>query len=247
MNTRDRTMTDTMMADGARRRANPSATRGLALVLAGLWCLASAGCASFTTYKSARPLPKGATQALLAPQLDAAGPKETGKAPFPELAVSVRHGLTERLEVGATLIAVPLGDAMSAVGLEGLSKLHLHRTRSGRIDIAVGAGAGYRVFATSGATFEMIHASVPLIMGVNIGRDHQLVFSPTLAWQRWYSTGARPVDIPSLGASLGWRWQLSRRFAIFPELSFARSGTALSKFDNTTLLHAGVALVFGRP
>lgn len=238
METKDRAMTDVAM-----KYARPYAL----VMLAGIWCVGALGCASFTTYKSARPLRKGATQALVAPQLDAAGPAETGKAPFPELAVSVRHGLTERLELGATLIAVPLGEVMSAVGLEGLSKLHVHRSQSGRFDVAVGAGAGYRVFATSGATFEMVHASVPLIVGVNLGRSHQLVLSPTLAWQRWYSSGARPVDIPSLGASLGWRWQVSQRFAIFPELSFAKSGTALAQFDNTALLHAGVALVFGRP
>lgn len=224
-----------------------SSVRGHLVIIAGLACLCASGCISFTTYKTARPLRKGATQTLVAPQLDASGPAETGIAPFPELAVSVRHGLTDTLEVGGTMVGLWAGDYMKAVGLEGLAKMHLYSTASGRFDVAVGAGAGYRIFGTSGTSFEMVHASVPLILGANLGRGHQLVLSPTLAWQRWYSTGAEPVNIPSIGASLGFRWQITERLALLPEVSWAGSGAALSQFDSIGLLHAGVAVIFGRP
>jgi hypothetical protein len=207
---------------------------------------ALSACSSFTTYKTARPLSKGATQTLVAPQLDSAGPKDTGKAPFPEIAVSVRHGITERIEVGGTLTVLPLGEAMQTLGFEGLGKLHLHQTRGGRVDLAVGAGAGYRVYSSSGAVFEMVHASVPLIVGINLRRSDQLVIAPAVAWQRWYSTGARPVDVPSLGVSLGYRWQISQRFALMPEMTLASSPTALAGFGDTAMAHVGIALVFGR-
>ena len=217
---------------------------GIVLVAAGA-CFALIGCSSFTTYKTATPLRKGKTMTVVAPQVNAAGPKETGKAPFPEVAVSVRHGLTDKLEVGGTLSGLPLGQAMSALGFEAQGKRHMWRSSSGRVDVALAGGVGYQVFATSGATFEMIHANLPVIVGINLGR-HQLVLAPNLSWQRWYSTGARPVDVGAYGSSLGFRWQVSRRFAILPEFSWARSPTALTKYDNTILLHAGIGLVFGR-
>jgi hypothetical protein len=216
---------------------------GLGSVLA---IAALSACSSFTTYKTARPLSKGATQTLVAPQLDSAGPKDTGKAPFPELALSVRHGVTERIEVGGTLTMLPLGEAMQTIGFEGLGKAHLHRTRGGRVDLAVGAGAGYRVYSSSAAVFEMVHASVPLILGINLRKSDQLVIAPAVAWQRWYSTGARPVDVPSLGMSLGYRWQISQRFALMPEMTLASSPAALAGFGDTAMAHVGIALVFGR-
>lgn len=209
--------------------------------------LALSACSSFTTYKTARPLSKGATQTLVAPQLDSAGPKETGKAPFPELAVSVRHGVTETIELGGTLTLLPLGEAMQTIGLEGMGKMHLYQTRSGRVDLAIGGGVGYRVYSSSGAVFEMVHASLPFIVGINLRRRDQLVIASSLAWQRWYSTGAHPVDIPSLGMSLGYRWQITHRFALMPELTVASSPTALRGFGDTAMAHAGIALVFGRP
>lgn len=221
-----------------------SSIHGLARVVP--IALALSACSSFTTYKTARPLSKGATQTLVAPQLDSAGPEDTGKAPFPALAVSVRHGMTDQVELGGTITLLALGEAMQTIGLEGTGKLHLHQTGSGRVDVAVGAGAGYRVYSSSGAVFEMVHASAPLIVGINVRRHDQLVIAPSLAWQRWYSSGARPVDIPSLGLSLGYRWQISQRFALMPELSVASSPTALSGFGDTAMGHAGIALVFGR-
>lgn len=229
----------------ARSLIARSSVRAACSLAVALGLLLMVGCSSFTTYRTARPVPKGRTQTLVAPQMSGAGPRETQKAPFPELAVSVRHGLTHKLELGGTLTVLPLGQAMRELGVEATAKRHVLASAGGRWDVAVAGGLGYRTFASSGALFEMVHASIPLIVGVNLG-DDQIVIAPTLAWQRWYATGAHPVDIPSFGASLGYRWQISPRFALLPEISGATSPTAMSGFGETGLVHLGIALVFGR-
>ena len=61
-------------------------------------------------------------------------------------------------------------------------------------------------------------ALVPLIAGIELGR-HQLVLSVTGGYKRWYSSGtSAPVSVPFVGESIGFLWQLDRRFALLPEL-----------------------------
>lgn len=213
------------------------------VLITALIILTAAACAANGTYKTARPLSRGTTQFLVAPQVNAAGASEGLKLPYPEIALSVRHGLTGKLDIGGTVAVLPLGRLGGSIAVEAAAKRHLYSR--GRLELALGAAAGYRTFESSGAIFEAIHANLPLIAGINLGR-HQLVISPTLAWQRWYSQSARPLDIPSIGTSVGFHWQLTRRFALLPEMSWSWSPTAWDKADETVLLHAGIAVVYSR-
>ncbi len=218
-------------------------TAAITAAIAGLVALVASGCAANGTYKTARPLGKGTTQFMVAPQVSAAGDREGDKIPFPEIAFGARHGLTSKLDVGGTLAVLPLGRFGYSVAIEATAKQHLYRY--GRLERAIGAAAGYRTIESSGAIFESIHATLPLIAGINLGR-HQLIVSPTLAWQRWYSQSARPLDVPSLGSSLGFHWQLSQRFALLPEVSWSYSPLKRDTTDETILLHTGIALVYSR-
>lgn len=198
------------------------------------------GCASGNTYRTATPLGRGATEVLVAPQVYAAGAPETAKAPFPELAIAVRHGVHPRLDVGGTVTLLPLGKYLNAFGLEATGKAHLWQR--GRVGVAVGAGLGYRTVDASGAPFEIVQASMPLIVGIRLGR-HELALSPTLTWQRWYSMGTVPVDIPAAGASIGFRWRIAERWALLPEIGAARSPVGFQAFEQSALLHVGIAVV----
>ena len=211
------------------------------LFVAAAFACHLAGCTAVNNYRTASTLGRGTTEIIVAPQAHAAGFRGTVKVPFPELALSVRHGIRENIDVGGTLAGLALGDKIQTFSLEAMAKAHLYRSAGGRFDIAVGASASYRSLDTSGAVFEAVQASVPVIFGIHFG-DDELAISPIVHWQRWYSMGAAPVDFPAAGLSLGYRWQFSRRYALMPELGWAYSPTGANAYDESTLLHFGIAL-----
>lgn len=205
----------------------------------------TAGCSSLGNYRSTDTLAPGDSQVLVAPQVHSAGPSETRKAPFPELAVGYRHGIAPRTEAHGTVNMLLLGEVVTTLGAELGGKRHLYRSGSGRYELALAASVGYRYVSTSGASWENVHAAVPLIAGIRIGED-QLAISPTVAWQRWYSSSAMPVSVPSAGLSVGYRWRINQRWTLLPELSWAYTPVALSNFDDTILGHAGVGVIYNR-
>ena len=220
------------------------------LVLCSALCAAAGlslatGCSSFTTYKHATPLGAGKSKVSVAPQMSTVAGEHGATLPYPELAFAMRRGITDRLDVGGSVAMLPLGDAFSSIAFEGSVQHQVYRSPSGRYELALGAGAGYRATATTGAVFETVHASVPLILGVNLGR-HQLVLSPYGSWQRWYSEGTSPVDVPALGTSVGFYWQITRRVALHPELAMAWTPVVINNRGDTRLGHLGIAVVFGR-
>lgn len=213
--------------------------------LAALVLCMSAGCSAHTAYKSARPIGAGETRYMVAPQIHTAGARDGTPVPYPELGMTIRRGVTSKVDIGGAVAVLPLGEFLSSLSLEGSAQRHLYRSVNGRVDIAVGGGLGYRVIGTKGAVTESVYASVPLILGVHLGK-HELIISPYAAWQRWYSEGTRPVDIPSLGTSIGFFWQVSKRIALLPEVSFANTPVRANSQDDNVLGHVGIAVVWGK-
>lgn len=197
------------------------------------------GCSATNPYRSPTALGKGTTELLVAPQVHAAGPQDTGKAPFPELAIGARHGVTPTVDAIGTVTALPLGDKLSSYSIEAGARIQLYDGE--RYDIGIGGSVGYRLSRSSGAVFETVHATLPLSVGVRLGR-HQLILSPALGWQRWYSMGTNPVNIPSVGASLGFRWKVGERYTLQPELGWSVTPVELNNFERTVLLHLGFAI-----
>lgn len=221
-------------------------TLSLPVALCSAVLLAMLGaCSSHTTYKHATPLGAGTSKVSVAPQMSTVAGEDGATLPYPELAFAMRRGITDRLDVGGAVSMLPLGRLFSSIAFEGSLQHQLYHSPSGRFELALGAGAGYRASATAGAVFETVHASVPLILGINLGR-HQLVLSPYGSWQRWYSEGTPPVDIPALGTSIGLYWQITERVALHPELAGAWSPVEINERGETSLGHIGVAVVFGR-
>jgi hypothetical protein len=115
----------------------------------------------------------------------------------------------------------------------------------GRWSLAAGAAAGYRIAESGGAIIEGVHASAPLIGGVELGR-HQLVVSLTGGFQRWYSSGARRVDVPFVGESIGFLWQVSERWALLPEAGAAWTPAPNFMTETSRLFHVGIAALWTR-
>jgi hypothetical protein len=207
--------------------------------------VAAAGCSPLGGYHTARTLEPGRTDVTAALQVHGAGPEETGKGIAPELAIRVRRGLSSRVDASAQLTALPLGELVTSVSAGAGARVELSAAPDSRWAVSLGLSAGYRYTGAMGAAWETVHATVPLIIGLDIG-DDQLVFTPTVGWQRWYSSGAHPVDLPFSGTGLGYAWRLTERYTLLPEISVSSSRATLETSDKTVLFHAGLALVIGR-
>lgn len=208
--------------------------------------LVVAGCGSYSTFKTTRIAPVGHNQWLFGAQVagiravDPPGDSRGAIAPMPEVALGWRRGLTSRYEVqvNGTIFALKQGQTGS-LELAGKARIGSR----GRWSLAAGGAAGYRLAGSSGAVVEGVFASVPVIGAVDLGR-HQLVLSIVGGYQRWYSSGATPVDIPFVGDTLGFVWQVGKHWAVLPEVGVAWTPKTNFMSDQSQLFHAGVAAVW---
>lgn len=191
------------------------------------------GCASAGGMTTARTLESGADQWMVAPELN----------PTPEVGVAYRRGVGADLEVGGKVSTLPAGEVLTSFGAELSVKRGLWR--SGRLELAAGLGAGYRLIHSSGATWEAGTLEVPLLAGINVRRGlDQIVLGPRVGYQRWYSSGSMPVDIPYLGLSAGYAWQATGKLTVFPELGVTKSSTRLQNQDRHTMLRFGIGFIW---
>ena len=204
--------------------------------------LALVGCGSSSTYRTTRIVPAGRTEWLFGAQASGAIAPGAGAAPLPEIALGARRGLTERIEVQANGTMLPLKQLRTG-SLELAGKLRL--IEHGRWSLAAGAGVGYRIAESGGAIIEGVYASAPVIGGVELGR-HQLVVSVTGGFQRWYSSGAGRVDVPFVGESIGFLWQVSERWALLPEAGAAWTPAPNFMTETSRLFHVGIAALWTR-
>jgi len=202
-----------------------------------------AGCGSYSTYRSTRIARPDHTEWLFGAQASGAIAEGEGQhkvAPLPEFAVAARRAVHERVELQANATLLPIKQAPTG-SIELAGKLRVGA--SGRWSLAVGAGAGYRLAESGGAMIEGAFVSVPIIGGIDLGR-HQLVFSIAGGYQRWYSSGARPVSVPFIGDSIGFLWQIGRNWALLPEAGTAWTSTKNFMTDDSRLFHVGIAALW---
>jgi hypothetical protein len=212
--------------------------------------MVATGCGSSSTYRTTRIATPGHTEWLFGAQVSGAGTmgaSENGEvqnkvAPLPELAIGARRGLDDRFEVQLNGTMLPLKQANTG-SLELAGKMRL--AEHGRWSLAAGVAGSYRIAQAGGALIEGVTVSAPLIGAVELGR-HQLVLSVSGGYQRWYSSGARPVEVPFVGESLGFLWQVSKNVALLPEVGTAWSPTPNFMTQDTKLFHAGFAVLWTR-
>jgi hypothetical protein len=205
-----------------------------------LWPIAA--CGSYSTYRTTRLASTSKTEVLFGAQIAGVRAPDGAGAPLPELAVAARRGVGDRYEVQANGTLLALKQARTG-SLELGGKMRV--LAEGRWSLAVSAAAGYRIAESGGAIIEGAFVSAPVIGGVELGR-HQLVVSVNGGYQRWYSSGARPVDVPFVGESLGFLWQLSDRWALLPEVGTAYTPAKNMMTDDSRLFHVGVAVLWNR-
>jgi len=214
--------------------------RSLCLLPLLAWPLAA--CGSYSTYRTTRLASTSKTEMVFGAQVAGIRAPDGAAAPLPELAVAARRGVGDRYEVQANGTLLALKQARTG-SLELGGKMRV--LAEGRWSLAVGAAAGYRIAESGGAIIEGAFVSAPVIGGVELGR-HQLVVSVNGGYQRWYSSGARPVDVPFVGESLGFLWQVSKRWALLPEVGSAYTPVKNLMNDDSRLFHVGIAAMWNR-
>jgi hypothetical protein len=193
----------------------------------------AAGCASAGGMTTARTLQAGADQWMVAPELN----------PTPEIGVGYRRGVGAEIEVAAKVSTLPAGEALTSLGAELSARRQIWT--SGRLELAAGVAAGYRLIHSSGATWEAGYGELPVLVGINVRRGlDQLVIGPRVGYQRWYSSGSMPVDLPYWGASIGYAWAATRSLTVFPELALTRSTTLVQSRDRHRMVRFGVGFLF---
>lgn len=204
--------------------------------------LALAACGSTSTYRTTRIAKPGHTEWLFGAQASGAafsGEGQRGAAPLPEVAIAARRAVHERVEVQANGTLFPIKQAWTG-SFELAGKVRIGSR--GRWSLATGIGAGYRIAETGGAFIEGAMVSAPVIAGIELGK-HQLVVSVVGGYQRWWSSGARPVSVPFVGDSVGFLWRVSRRWALLPEIGIAWTPTRNFMTEDSRLFHVGVAVI----
>ncbi len=128
-------------------------------------------------------------------------------------AVSVRRGVTDRLDVGGRI---------GSGGLEVLFKHQFTDPRNGGPVVSIAPSVG-SLAVPDGTLAWILHAQVPLLLGFPTASGGQFVLAPKIheffirdPSFPWFDT----VSMTSLGASVGYAARLGPRFAVLPEVSF---------------------------
>jgi hypothetical protein len=214
-------------------------------VVKRLVLVALSGCASYGTMTTARTVAPGRSEVTTSLELDGIGIVETPvRVPLPSLTVDVHRGLRDDLDAGAKISILPLGEALSGLGAEGQLRWRFAGGEDSRFEVAVAPSAGWRSVESSGARWDAAHAVLPVVVGVNLGRRrHQLYLSPKVGWQRWWSAGSMPVDVPFAGTGIGFAWRVRSHVTLLPEISVLRTPTSLDHSEGGAILNVGLGLM----
>lgn len=160
-----------------------------------------AGCYSFSTLSRAHTVGAGRVEAFVAPEALAI-PARDEVAVRPVAEAGVRVGLTDRLDLEAR--ATTLGGTLAA-------HVQLRRDPS---------RFGFEAMLAPGVQYtdpDKLAIELPLVLGLNVGHDDQIVLAPRVVYQ------AR-VDVPAsfvfVGGSIGFAWRVARHVTFLPEASF---------------------------
>jgi hypothetical protein len=216
-----------------------------------------AGCPSFSTMGTARTLPVGKTQFVVAPQAaytkewSIAGLDRRSDVLFPQFELGIHHGVTEDVEVGAKAWIL---------GFEVDTKVQLLRSPSDRsgIDLAIDPGIGYLGFTQAQslsstsltASQNSLSLYLPLLVGFNLGDGSQLVLGPKLIDQVILpSSDTGAGNVLWGGASFGYAWRIGN-FQLLPEVTVVYPMSVVQKTGATfnfsgIAAQAGVGLLFG--
>lgn len=220
--------------------------------LTPLLALFTGACVSIGTMQTAHTVGDGAVQFAVEPAWEGVS-SEGDSVRLPRLDFSVRHGLTDRIDIGGRI---------GASGLELTGKFQLTDPANRALVLALAPSVGG--VAIGGASDDssmaagLLNISLPVLIGIGVGeKGSELVFGPklidTVIFGGMDGAGSA-YSILSVGGSLGFCLSTGR-FKLFPEVSIAKPviGTVSSTDDSTiskmfkggTIYQFGLGFLFG--
>jgi len=177
--------------------------------LAALSCLASMGCAAVGQVQRADTLGTGNLEVGFEPGAQVfGGPR--GAAPVPALDAALRIGVSERVDLGLRL-GFPWAEVQG--------KVLLTEPGDPKLAVSIAPSFGGTAMPTSGAPVTVVHASLPVLIGFKFGA-HELVLGPRLMLYASPSSMTGDVVV-SPGGSLGVALQVTKHFALMPEVALS--------------------------
>lgn len=186
------------------------------LCLAACVAAGGAGCASFSNHLTPRPTEKGKTEFHATADFIAFKQQNNKQQLLPNLEIGIRHGLSDRADIGGKLYAF---------GLELNSRVAIVRSDTFDVGVVPGASAAFVSYATTEeAKFLALAFGMPLLFGLRMGGAGQLVFGPRLGAQIATQTNSNLSDASGVltlqpGGTLGVQLDLGDNFALFPEVN----------------------------
>ncbi|WP_375769271.1 hypothetical protein NR798_47650 [Archangium gephyra] len=173
------------------------------------------GCAAMGTLQTADTVGAGKTR--WSAQVMAQGVTDGGEdsVPLPRVAVEVRHGLSERVEVGARA---------STFGLEVSGKVELVESRGSPWAVSLAPVVGVQQltmrFDRAMAYSEQRYAALPVLVGWASVGGSQLVLGLRPTWLYFPRVLSTPAENAfALGGSLGYAFPVGSRVRLMPEVA----------------------------
>jgi hypothetical protein len=180
-------------------------------LLLGVLAAAFTGCVSAGTLQPATTLGTGHGQFAVEMSYQGLATKDSFQS-YPMVGVTARIGLNERVDLGARL---------GPAGAELQVKAQLN-SKDSRTVVSVGPHAGVVIADTGGLAMRGYSAGLPLLIGVRLRDEHQLVIAPQLYDALYYgSAGSISTSLNFLygGLSVGVAYK-TRTGWITPEIGF---------------------------
>jgi hypothetical protein len=177
--------------------------RAIAAVIA---CIALSACQSFSSMGRARIVEPRHVEVWLAPEaLIVATDSGASIRPIGEL--GLRYGVSRVVELDARL---------TTLGVTVGPRLQLRRSASLErgVDVALAPAIAW--------TYpDKLALEVPLLVGINLPGQHQLVLGPRFVWQMRLAVPGAPAPVQFLyaGASVGVAFHVSARVWLLPEIA----------------------------
>lgn len=170
------------------------------------------GCATVGTVQTARPVERGTTQVGIEPGLF--GVEDRGW--YPAANVSVRHGFGNRFDLGARV-------GTSGLGLS--AKVLLTDPYDPDLAVSIAPSGGGFALGALGVGTKSIHGQLPLLVGIRVGREHELVLGPKItAWSLSASAGAAGTKslVVGAGGSVGLSLKVAPGVRLLPEVAMVQ-------------------------
>ncbi|MCK6545994.1 hypothetical protein L6R52_09000 [Myxococcota bacterium] len=189
------------------------------LLAAACATLLATGCASYSTHLSPRPTAKGHTD--LAVVVDVASVTDSDKRIImPQVEIGIRHGLSDRADIGGKINAQKAGGEINA-------RILLADSDALTVGIVPGAGVGMGAFSDTDISGLVTYFALPLLMSLHFGEDFELILGPKAIAQFSVLTskpvgeenapGGSIVMLP--GGLVAMSIKLADTFALIPEVT----------------------------